>query len=196
MSYVRYFKIWEIPKNVITLENFQFRAFQENIMANINHHLDSSVGRAPVSSKRCAKNKVVFTLSSWIDILLSLSRSQDLNLRSISSGPRNNFLKMIYINYCFSSVSAFLKGRFAFRVILRWPDAIKVWAYSTYLVCTLCELMLLICQINTNTNKNGFLFSTKCLERVLKYSYLFSIIYFFYLYLSVLQPFCVNLSFY
>ena len=36
--------------------------------------------------------------------------------------------------------------------------------------------MLLKCQINTNMNKNGFLLSTKCLERVLKYSYLISII--------------------
>ena len=33
------------------------------------------------------------------------------------------------------------------------------------------ELMLLKCQINSNTNKNGFLLHTKCLEGVLKYSY-------------------------
>ena len=37
-----------------------------------------------------------------------------------------------------------------------------------------CELMLLKCQINTNSKKKGFLHSTKCLERVLKYSYLVS----------------------
>ena len=36
--------------------------------------------------------------------------------------------------------------------------------------------MLLKCQINTNTLKKGFLHFTKCLERVLKYSYLVSII--------------------
>ena len=36
--------------------------------------------------------------------------------------------------------------------------------------------MLLISQINTNTNKNRFLLPTKCLEWVLKYSYLVSII--------------------
>ena len=33
------------------------------------------------------------------------------------------------------------------------------------------ELMLLKCQINTNTKKNGFLLPTKCLGEVLKYSY-------------------------
>ena len=38
------------------------------------------------------------------------------------------------------------------------------------------ELMLLKCQISTNTNKNGFLHPTKCLEGVLKYSYEVSII--------------------
>ena len=36
--------------------------------------------------------------------------------------------------------------------------------------------MLLECQTNTNTNKNGFMLSTKCLERVLKFSYRVSII--------------------
>ena len=40
-----------------------------------------------------------------------------------------------------------------------------------------CELMLLKSQINTNTNKNRFLFPTKCLEWVLKYSYIVSIIF-------------------
>ena len=35
---------------------------------------------------------------------------------------------------------------------------------------------MLSCQINTNMNKNGFLFPTKCLEGVLKYSYLVTII--------------------
>ena len=34
------------------------------------------------------------------------------------------------------------------------------------------ELMLLKCQISTNTNKNGFLLPTKCLECVLKYSFI------------------------
>ena len=38
------------------------------------------------------------------------------------------------------------------------------------------ELMLLKCQIITNMDKNGFLLPTKCLEGVLKYSYLVSII--------------------
>ena len=37
------------------------------------------------------------------------------------------------------------------------------------------ELMLSKCQINTNTNNYGFLLPTKCLEGVLKYSYLVSI---------------------
>jgi hypothetical protein len=36
--------------------------------------------------------------------------------------------------------------------------------------------MLLKWQINTNTNKNGFLPTEKCLERALIYSYLVSII--------------------
>ena len=36
--------------------------------------------------------------------------------------------------------------------------------------------MLLKCQINTNTNKNGFLLPTKCLEGVLNNSRLVSII--------------------
>ena len=36
--------------------------------------------------------------------------------------------------------------------------------------------MLLKCHINTNTDKNGFLLSTKYYEMVLKYSYLVSII--------------------
>ena len=40
-----------------------------------------------------------------------------------------------------------------------------------------CELMLLKCQINTNTKKQGFLHPTKCLEWVLKYSYLVTIIF-------------------
>ena len=39
-----------------------------------------------------------------------------------------------------------------------------------------CELMLLTSQINTNTDKKGFLLPIKCLEWVLKYSYLVSII--------------------
>ena len=42
-----------------------------------------------------------------------------------------------------------------------------------------CKLILLKCQINTNTNKNRFMFPTKCLEGVLKYSYLVSIIFIF-----------------
>ena len=36
--------------------------------------------------------------------------------------------------------------------------------------------MLLKSQINTNTNKNGLFLPKKCLERILKYSYLVSII--------------------
>ena len=36
--------------------------------------------------------------------------------------------------------------------------------------------MLLKCQINTNTKKKIFLHPTKCSERLLKYSYLVSII--------------------
>ena len=40
-----------------------------------------------------------------------------------------------------------------------------------------CEqLMVLKCKINTNTNIKGFLHPKKCLERILKYSYLVSII--------------------
>ena len=38
------------------------------------------------------------------------------------------------------------------------------------------KLMLLKCQINTNTNINGFPLPTKCLEGALQYSYLVSII--------------------
>ena len=47
-----------------------------------------------------------------------------------------------------------------------------------------CELMLLKGQINTNTNKNGFLLPTK---KVLKYSYLVSIIKKFYLCLRIFK---------
>ena len=39
-----------------------------------------------------------------------------------------------------------------------------------------CELVLSKCQIITNTKNKGFLHPTKCLERVLKYSYSVSII--------------------
>ena len=50
--------------------------------------------------------------------------------------------------------------------------------YWDELMLLKCEVMLLKCQINTKTSRNGFLISTKCLERVLKYSYLVSIIIF------------------
>ena len=43
--------------------------------------------------------------------------------------------------------------------------------YCDELMLIKCDLMLLKCQINTNTKKKGFLHPTKCLERVLKYSY-------------------------
>jgi len=39
-----------------------------------------------------------------------------------------------------------------------------------------CELMLFKCRINTDTNRNGFLLPARCLEGVLKYSYLVSIV--------------------
>ena len=39
-----------------------------------------------------------------------------------------------------------------------------------------CELMLLQCYFNENTNQNGGLFPTKCVERVLNISCLVSII--------------------
>ena len=55
--------------------------------------------------------------------------------------------------------------------------------------------MILKCQVNTDTNKNRYLLSTICLERVMKYSYLVSIIEFF-LCLSVFQSFRVKLTFY
>ena len=42
--------------------------------------------------------------------------------------------------------------------------------YRGELIVLKCELMLVKCQINTNTNTNEFSISTKCLERVLKYS--------------------------
>ena len=48
--------------------------------------------------------------------------------------------------------------------------------YWDELILSKCELMLLKYQINPNTNKNGILLSAKWLERVLKYSYLDSII--------------------
>ena len=48
--------------------------------------------------------------------------------------------------------------------------------YWDELMLSKCELMLLKCQIitDTDTNKNGFIFllPIKCLEGVLKYSYL------------------------
>ena len=49
------------------------------------------------------------------------------------------------------------------------PVQLLVWANDIK-----CELMLLKCQINTNTK--NFLHPTKCFERMLKYSYLVSII--------------------
>ena len=48
------------------------------------------------------------------------------------------------------------------------PHPLTVVASSQ---CYWEELMLLKCQINKNTNKNGFLLPTKCLEGVLKHSY-------------------------
>ena len=54
-------------------------------------------------------------------------------------------------------------------------------------LCYWERLMLLKCQINTNTNKNGFLLPTKCLEWVLKYSFLVSIILNFYLCLQIFK---------
>ena len=53
-------------------------------------------------------------------------------------------------------------SRRIFSVLLRRANAIK------------CELMLSKCQINTNTNKNGFLLPTNCLEGVWKYSLSFN----------------------
>ena len=48
--------------------------------------------------------------------------------------------------------------------------------YQNDLMLLQCKIMLFKCQINTNTNKNGFLHPKKCLERVLKCSYLVSIV--------------------
>ena len=59
--------------------------------------------------------------------------------------------------------------------------------YWDELIPLKCELMILKCQINTNTNKNGFLLPTKCLEGVLKYSYLGSIILKFFLSLRMFK---------
>ena len=56
--------------------------------------------------------------------------------------------------------------------------------YWDELMLLKCELMLLKGQINTNTNKNGFLLPTK---KVLKYSYLVSIIKKFYLCLRIFK---------
>ena len=53
------------------------------------------------------------------------------------------------------------------------------------------ELMLLKSQINTNTNKNGFLLPTKCLEGVLKQSYLVSIILNYQFLRTMFADFCV-----
>ena len=56
-----------------------------------------------------------------------------------------------------------------------WISCLAVGAssqcYWEELMLLKCELMLLKFKINKNTNKNGFLLPTKCLERVLKYSY-------------------------
>ena len=41
--------------------------------------------------------------------------------------------------------------------------------YWDELMLLRCELMILKCHINTNTNKYGFLLHTKCLEGVLKF---------------------------
>ena len=42
-------------------------------------------------------------------------------------------------------------------------------SYSSIMILK-CELMLLKNQINTNTNKNGFSFPKKCVERLFNYS--------------------------
>ena len=52
-------------------------------------------------------------------------------------------------------------SRCSFFMLLRRANAIKAWANAI--------------KISTNTNKNGFLLPTKCLEGVLKYSYYVSI---------------------
>ena len=80
-----------------------------------------------------------------------------------------------------------------YRPVIHVSQATKHHTVGASSQCYWDELVLLKCQINTNTNKSGFLLSTKCLERVLKYSCLVSIIYIFFLCLSVLQPFCVIL---
>ena len=74
------------------------------------------------------------------------------------------------------------------KIFARYSD-FKVGAssqcYWDELMLLKCDRMLLKCLINTNTNKNRFLLSTKCLERVLKYSYLVSTISLFKFSLSV-----------
>ena len=78
----------------------------------------------------------------------------------------------------------------------RDPHEMTIWysaagaaslCYWEELMLLKCELMLLKCQISTNTNRTVFLLPTKCLEGVLKYSYLVSIILNFYLCLRILK---------
>ena len=63
--------------------------------------------------------------------------------------------------------------------------------YQDELMLLKYELMLLKSQINTNTNKNAFLLPTKCLEWVLKYSYLVSIILNYQFLKTMFADFCV-----
>ena len=68
---------------------------------------------------------------------------------------------------------------------VNWLMPISAGASSQYywdeLMLLKCEIMLLE-RPNTTTNKNGFLLPTKCVEWVLKYSYLVSIISIFFIY--------------
>ena len=63
----------------------------------------------------------------------------------------------------------------SFKLIRRFSFS-SSQCYWEELMLLKYELMLLKCQINTNTNKNGCLLPTKCLERVSKYSCLVSTI--------------------
>ena len=84
------------------------------------------------------------------------------------------WLKTILNIHNFQFISSWSFPLYKFWTVF-WIKHIKVGAssqcYWNEQMLLKRELMLYKCQIDTNTNKNGFLHSTKCLERELKYSF-------------------------
>ena len=87
----------------------------------------------------------------------------------------NHYSYTLTMTIVLKEIPIFLCSRCILSVLLRWANAIKM-------------------QINTNTNKTGFFLPTKCLKRVLKYSYLVSIILNYQFPKTMLADFWINFA--